>query len=176
MTQLHDLQFVALSLQCSSGLLQGCQRRAVGRAQVVAVGVLVDGAIGAPTAGVPPAFGVTQGMEAALLSDEAERDEGSQPVKPLRRVGRKRQQAPYSIRAVTRARACTSVGSRPRSGRTVASATFASLVCATTAGSGADPSRCCTSASSTPSRCRSRATSSTRAVTCSWTVIRERCR
>src|SRR5690242_16343210 len=93
MTPLNDLALVAVGLQGSRRLLQGRQRQMIGGAQVIPVGVLMDGAIGTPAAGVPPVFGLAVSMEAPLRSHEAERDEGGQPVEPLRRVGSKRQQA-----------------------------------------------------------------------------------
>ena len=58
MKQLRDLERVLVSLQDGGRLLQGSQGQVIGRAQVILVGVLMDGAIGAPTARALPALGI----------------------------------------------------------------------------------------------------------------------
>jgi hypothetical protein len=72
MNKLSDLERVFVGLQSRCSLLQSSQGKGVGGAQVVLVAVLMDGAIGPPTAGALPSLRIAVGSKADLLSDEAE--------------------------------------------------------------------------------------------------------
>jgi hypothetical protein len=80
------LERVHVGLKEGRPLLQTVDRQMVSGAQGMLVAALVD-----PTMGPPGARGVTGtggavGRETPLLSDETERGEGREPLKPLRRI------------------------------------------------------------------------------------------
>jgi hypothetical protein len=68
-------------------LLQTGDRQLIRDDQGVLVVVLVDPAMGSPGACWAPVLGVAVGGETHLLPHEAERGEGREPLKPLRRIG-----------------------------------------------------------------------------------------
>jgi hypothetical protein len=59
MKQFRDLARVLVSLQGGCRLLQGSQGQMIGGAQIILVGSLMDGAIGAPAARTLSTFGIT---------------------------------------------------------------------------------------------------------------------
>jgi len=182
MNQLNGLERVAAGLQAGRCVFQSRQRQVIGGAQVVLVAVLMDGAIGAKASRALPSLGVAVGMEAPGLPDEAERGQGSQPVKPLRQVGSKGQGplARANQHVVTLDPVFDQRGdprpSVPFRGQKALTKRRDALSLMQEWEKGAEESLGCTGAPSMRRRCRSRATSSTRAVTCSCRVITERCK
>ena len=87
MEKLRKLERCHVRLQLSSHVLQTANREVVGGAKVVFVGMLVDAAIGSPGARWAPMPGVAIGGETPRLPHEAERGDGSPPLKPRRRIG-----------------------------------------------------------------------------------------
>jgi hypothetical protein len=72
-----------VSLEDGRPLLQTGDRQLVSDAQRMLVVVLVDPAMGSPGARWAPMLGVAIRGETPLLTDEAERGDGRQPLKPV---------------------------------------------------------------------------------------------
>src|SRR2546425_110598 len=84
--RLSKLERVHVSLEDGRHLFQPGDRQLVGDAQRVLVVVLVEPAMGSPGARWAPVLGFSVGRETSLLPHEAERGDGREPLKPLRRI------------------------------------------------------------------------------------------